>query len=152
MQNWIDQHHTPLWLIFPAYFVTLWLVVSAFISFIGGWTRLAKRFRLKHSFTGTQWSGQSGQTRWIAGYGNCLTVGCSPEGLYLATMPLFRFRHPPLLIPWAEVAIKRQRILFFQFVRFGLGRELNIPLYLRARLADKLRHAAGDRWPIEPVA
>jgi hypothetical protein len=152
MQNWLDQHHTALWFILPAYFVTLWLVVSAFISFIGGWTTLAKRFGLRQPFTGTQWSGQSGQMRWIAGYGNCLTVGCSPEGLYLATMPLFRFRHPRLLIPWAEVAIKRQRILFFQFVRFGLGRELDIPLYLRARLADKLKRAAGDRWPIEPVA
>ena len=152
MQNWINQHSTALWFIFPAYFVILWLLVSAVISFIGGWTTLAKRFRLKTAFTGTRWSGQSGQMLWIAGYGNCLTVGCSHEGLYLATMPLFSFRHPPLLIPWAEIAIKRQRILFFQFVRFSLGRELDIPLYLRARLADKVRNAAGDHWPIEPVA
>src|SRR5437762_11860601 len=50
-------------------------------------------------------------------------VGCSPE-LYLATMPLFRFRHPPLLVPWNEVSIAQRRILFFRFVRLGLGHEL----------------------------
>jgi len=151
MQNWLDQHPTALWVIFPVYFLTLWLLVSAIISYIGGWTTLAKRFRLKQPFAGTRFAWQSGQMRWLTGYGSCLTLGVCPEGLYLATMPLFRFRHPSLLIPWTEVAIVRRRILFFQFVRFGLGRELDIPLYVRESLADRLRRAVGDRWPTEQV-
>lgn len=151
MQNWLDQHHSALWFIFPAYFLTLWLLVSTVISFIGGWTTLAKRFRLNKPFDGQRWKGQSGQMRWLAGYGNCLTVGSSPEGLYLATMPLFRFRHPPLLVPWNQVSVSRRRILFFGFVRFGLGHEIDIPLYLRWKLAEKVRYAAGDRWPFEVV-
>lgn len=152
MQYWLDQHPTALWVIFPVYFLTLWLLVSAIISYIGGWTTLAKRFRLKQPFAGTRWTGQGGQMRWIASYRNCLTLGVSPEGLYLATMFLFRFRHPPLLIPWNEVTVVRRRILFSKLLRFGLGRELDIPLYVRENLADELRHAAGDRWPIEQVA
>jgi hypothetical protein len=152
MQNWLDQRHSALWLILPCYALALWLLVSAIISYIGGWTTLAKRFRMKTSFVGERWAGQSGQMRWLAGYGNCLTLGCNPEGLYLATMPLFRFRHPPLLIPWEEIAISRREILFLSFVRFGLGRDLDIPLYVRSKLADKLRRAAKDRWPIELVA
>lgn len=152
MQNWLDQHHDALWIIIPCYTVTLLLLVSAVISFIGGWTTLAKRFRLGQPFVGEKWRGQSAQMRWIAGYGNCLTLGCSPQGLYLAIMPLFRFRHPPLLIPWDEVKISRARILFFQYVRFGLGRDLDVPLYLRPRLADRLQRAAGNHWPIEEVS
>jgi hypothetical protein len=152
MQHRLDQHHSALWFIFPAYFVALWLLVSAVISFIGGWTKLAGAFRLVKPFVGQQWKGQSGQMRWIAGYGNCLTVGCNTEGLYLATMPLFRFRHPPLLVPWSEISISQRKILFFRFVRFSLGRESGIPLYLRWKLAEKLRRAAGDRWPIEALA
>lgn len=152
MQNWLDQHHSALWLIIPCYAVALWLLVSAVISYIGGWATLAQQFRLRESFVGERWTGQSGQMRWIAGYGNCLTVGCSPQGLYLGTMPLFRFRHPPLLVPWNEITISRRRIAFFRVVRFGLGRELDIPLYLRAKLADKVRRGAGKQWPIEPVA
>ncbi len=152
MQNWLDQHHSALWFVFPAYFLAIWLLVSAVISFIGGWTTLAKRFRLSGAFVGQRWTGQSGQMRWIAGYSRCLTVGVSNEGLYLATMPLFRFRHPPLLVPWNEIAIAQRRILFFRFVRFSLGHELGIPLHLKWKLAEKLRRAAGDRWPIEAVA
>jgi hypothetical protein len=151
MQNWIDQHHTALWIIFPLYFLTLWLLVSAIISYIGGWSALARRFRLIHPFIGTKWTGQSGQMRGIAGYHNCLTLGCNLEGLYLSTMPLFRFRHPPLLIPWNEISISQRQILFFRFVRLSLGRDLDIPLYLRLKLADKVRCAAGDYWPIEAV-
>lgn len=105
MQTWLDQHHSALWFIFPAYFVAIWLLVSAVISFIGGWTALAKRFRLMEPFVGERWAGQSAQMRWIAGYGNCLTVGVSPEGLYLAMMPLFRFRHPALQVPWDEISL-----------------------------------------------
>ena len=152
MQNWLDQHQGAIWIIAPCYAITLWLFVSAGISYIGGWNTLAKRFWFRTPFLGEKWRGQSGQMRWIAGYGNCLTLGCDDQGLYLAIMPLFRFRHPPLLIPWDEIKISRTRILFFRYVRFGLGRELDIPLYLRAQLADKLRSAAGDQWPIEEVA
>jgi hypothetical protein len=55
-------------------------------------------------------------------------------------------------VPWNEIAIAQRQILFFRFVRFSLGHELDIPLYLKWKLADKLRHAAGDRWPIETIA
>ena len=151
MQNWLDQHHTALWIIIPCYALALWLLVSAVISYIGGWTTLAKRFRLRVPFVGERWTGRSGQMRWIAGYGNCLTVGCNPHGLYLAMMPLFRFRHPPLLIPWEEVAVSRRQIVFLLYVRFGLGRELDIPLYLKQNVADKIKGTAGDRWPMERV-
>jgi len=152
MQSWLDQHHGALWIIIPCYAVAVCLLVYAVISYIGGWTTLAKRFRLRSPFLGEKWSGQSGQMRWIATYGNCLTLGCNDQGLYLATMPLFSFWHPPMLIPWDEINISRTRILFFRYVRFGLGRELDIPLYLRTRLADRLQRAAGNHWPIEQVS
>ncbi|MGH9564904.1 MAG: hypothetical protein ACRD4I_02870 [Candidatus Angelobacter sp.] len=85
--------------------------------------------------------------RFIATYGNCLVVGGSSEGLYLAIMALFRFRHPPLLIPWTEIAVTRQCIVFRKVVRFELGRELDIPLYLHPKLADKLKDAVGESRP-----
>jgi hypothetical protein len=152
MQNWLDQHPGALFVIIPVYFVAIWLLVSVIISYVGGWTTLAKRFKLEEPFAGTRWTWQSAQMRWLTGYNHCLTVGVSPEGLYLATLALFRFRHPPLLIPWNEVIVAYRRILFFRYLRFGLGRELDIPFYVREKLADELRIAAGDRWPIEQVA
>lgn len=151
MQNWLDQHPGALWIIFPVYFVTLWLFVLAVISSLGGWTTLAKRFLNRRPFLGFTLKGQNAHMRWVAGYSRCLTIGSGPEGLYLAMMPLFRFRHPPLLIPWSEIAVKRRQAFFLQYVRLGLGRELDVPLWLRPRLAERLRSAAGKQWPIEQV-
>jgi hypothetical protein len=151
MQNWLDQHQSALWFIFPAYFVALWLFVCAIISLISGWTTLARRFQSTVPFVGKKWTCQSGQMRLFSGYHNCLTVGCNREGLYLATMLMFRFRHPPLLVPWTEIAISEKKILFFRFVRFDLGHELEIPLFLRLKLAQNLKREAGDQWPMQAI-
>ena len=151
MQNWLDHHHTALWIIVPCYAAALLMLVNAVISYIGGWTTLAKHFRLTTPFIGERWTRQSGQMRWIAGYSNCLTVGSNAQGLYLAVMPPLRFRHPQLLIPWQEIEVSQRRVLFLRYVRFRLGRELDIPLYLRPKLAEKVKRVAGDHWPRESI-
>jgi hypothetical protein len=86
--------------------------------------------------------------RWIAGYGNCLTVGANEDGLYLATFPLFPLGHPPLLIPWDEVSHSKRKMLFFAMVRFELGRETAVPFWVRETLAERLKNAAGKAWPV----
>lgn len=151
MQTWITQHPAVLWLIIPAYPIALFLGIAALLSYLGGWSALAKQFRLMGVFAGVRWKMQSGHMRGFAGYNNCLTVGCSPEGLYIAMIPLFRFRHPPLLVPWHEIAVSRRKIIFWDYVRLGLGRELDIPFTVRPKLAENLKLAAGDRWPTELV-
>jgi len=150
MQDWTNQHQTAFWLlVFPLFFGALWCVVCALLSYIGGWATLANQFRWQSAFVGDRWRFQSGQMRWNVNYGNCLTVGGNPQGLYLAVLPLFRFRQPPLLIPWEEVTVTRRRFLLLQWVRFELGNELHIPLSIRPKLAERLQFAAGDRWPVE---
>jgi hypothetical protein len=72
-------------------------LVAATISFVGGWFSLARVYRTRVPFNGAKWRMQSGQMRWLANYTNVLTIGVSPQGLYLASMFLFRFMHPPLL-------------------------------------------------------
>jgi hypothetical protein len=68
-------------------------------------------------------------------------------------MFIFRIASPPLLIPWPEVTVwRRRQFLFFRFVEFRLGREEQVPLVIREKLADSLRAAAGTSWPIEPVS
>jgi len=89
--------------------------------------------------------------RWLASYGSCLTLGADEAGFYSATMPLFSFRHPPLFIPWDRIAIARRSFLFFEFIEFRLGGELRIPLWIRAKLGEKLLAAAGKRSSIEVI-
>ena len=149
LQHWIDQHPSAFAAIFPIYFLCLWLLVGAILSLIGGWFSLAKVYRARVPFNGTKWRGQSGQMRWLTNYNRVLTLGASQEGLYLACMFLFRFLHPPLLIPWSEIKVRRKKGWVFEYAIFTLGHELGIPLRIRAKLAERLRNEAGNCWPVE---
>ena len=42
LQRFIDQHPSLFVAIFPVYFITLWLLVGAIISFVGGWFSLSR--------------------------------------------------------------------------------------------------------------
>jgi len=149
LQRLIDQHPFLFVAIFPVYFFTLWLLIGAIISFIGGWFSLAKAYRTRVPFDGAKLRGQSGRMRWLTNYNNVLTMGASQQGLYLASMFLFRFMHPPLLVPWSEIKVRRNKGWIFEYVTFRMGHELAIPLRIRGKLAARLREAAGNCWPIE---
>ena len=149
LQRLIDQHSSVFALIFPVYFLALWFLVAAVISVVGGWFSLAQVYRTRVPFDGTTWRMQSGRMRGLANYNNVLTLGVSQQGLYLASMFLFRFMHPPLLIPWSEIKVRRSKGWVFEYMTFTLGRELAIPLRIRGKLASKLRESAGNWWPVE---
>ena len=149
LQHWIDQHPSAFAAIFPFYFLGLWLLVGSIISFVGGWFSLAKVYRARVPFNGVKWGGQSGQMRRLTNYHNVLTLGVSQQGLYLASMLLFRFMHPPLLVPWSEIKVRKSKGWFVEYVTFTIGHELAIPLRIRGKLAAKLRESAGNFWPIE---
>src|ERR1035437_8541020 len=80
VQRFIDQHPSLFVVIFPLYFITLWFLVGAILSIIGGWFSLAKVYRTRVPFNGAKWRGQSGQMRWLTNYNRVLTLGTSQEG------------------------------------------------------------------------
>ena len=149
LQRFINQHPSAFAAIFPLYFLLLWVLICAIVSIAGGWFSLAKGYRTEVPFNGPTWRMQSARMRNLMSYNNALTIGVSPEGLYLASMFLFRFLHPPLLIPWSEIKVQKTKGWTFEYVLFTLGHELAIPLKIRARLAAQLRESAGSYWPIE---
>ena len=121
LQHLIDQHPMLFVAIFPFYFIIIWLLVGAINSYVGGWFSLARVYRTRVVFNGAKWRMQSGQMRWLANYNNMLTFGVSRQGLYLASIFLFRFMHPPLLIPWSEIKVRRSKGWFSEYVTFTLG-------------------------------
>ena len=56
LQHFIDQHPTLFVGISPVYFITIWLLVCAVISCVGGWHSLAKVYRTRVPFNGAKWS------------------------------------------------------------------------------------------------
>lgn len=150
IRDWIVAHPQVFPALFPVYFLAMWLAVSALSSYLGGWSALAARFRTELPFPDSKWRGQSGSMRWRCNYGSCLTVGADQQGLFLRTLFLLRFRHPPLLIPWDEISVTRKRLwIFGEFVTLTLGRQERIPLMIRDRLARRIQEAVGGRWPVE---
>jgi hypothetical protein len=129
--------------------ISMWLLVGGIISFVSGWSSLARVYLTTSAFDGAKWRMQSGRMRWFVGYNNVLTIGASQQGLYLSVMFFFRFMHPPLLVPWSEIKVQKEKGWVFEYVTFTLGRELAIPLRIRGTLGMNLQHAAGSAWPVE---
>ncbi len=136
---------------FPLYFVLLWSGVCLLISAIGGWGRLAKKYPGSPAPKGTRFSWQSGRFG-LAKYNNVLMIHVSPEGLHLAVARIFRFRHPPLFIPWNEIRNASVRRVFrTEYVEFEVGSPklatLRLPREIfenaRSWLEDALRHGMG---------
>jgi hypothetical protein len=100
--------------LFPALFVGIWLSVGVLLSRLGGWHRLASRYRLSGTFSGKVWRFQSGKFKW-ASYNNCLSVGGNEKGLYVAPLFIFRFGHPPLFIPWGDITVERGKFLAWTY-------------------------------------
>jgi hypothetical protein len=136
-------------LLFPIFFISIWVVISVSISYVGGWHSLAQQFRNDGPVYGERYRWQAAGMRWTARYNGCLTISADIHGLHLATNILFRIAHPPLSIPWTQITLVRRRIFFFRVVEFRLGRQQNIPFTIFESLANKLKPAAGTSWPTE---
>jgi hypothetical protein len=147
MNDWINQNFP---VVFPFFFVGMWIIAGYWVALTSGWRLLAKRFRLQGTFTGQKWTMQSARMRWLSQYNNALTVGADSTGLFMATMFLFRTGHPPLFVPWSEITgVREARLLFVKFVEMRLGRVEEIPFRISASLAAKIQTIAGPEWPAD---
>jgi hypothetical protein len=132
--------------------IALWILILTLVARASGWAALAAVYRLPESFDGQRWHFQTAQMRWATNYGNCLTVGASPRGLYLAILFPFRPGHPALLVPWADISVSMRQRAWFTTAEFQFRRVPGIPLRISARLAARLATAAGPWWPGERLA
>lgn len=99
----------PLWIIplFPLFFVAVWLLVMTILATLGGWRALGRRYPDPGNAAVGDLQRLPGSsirmTPVPVSYRGCVTLMLSSAGLHLRVMPIFRFLHPPLLIPWSEI-------------------------------------------------
>lgn len=136
---------------FALYFIALWVLVSYVLGLLSGWIALSRRFRGTGAFYSYQWPLQSLRMGTLpVSYRNCANLGADEAGLYLAVFPLFRLGHAPLFIPWSEIeVVSGVRGFIFKSRKLLLGRQERIPLVVSVSLAEKLREAAAEAWPVE---
>ena len=141
MQELVDKYPWVLAVLFPLF----WCGILLLLAHLGGWARIATEYRLWDSFEGSRWWFQSGQFGWT-NYGSCLTVGAGPRGLYFSVLFPFRPGHPPILVPWDDVAAKPGKFLFSRYVDLRFRRVPGVRVRLSQRLATKIESEAGSRW------
>ncbi len=95
----------PIW--YPFALLLLLLFISAVLSIRSGWRRIAKRFPEKEipvdrKFRFVRMS--LGTGLFPVGYGGAVRVRLGPHGVGLSVIFLLRFLHPPMVIPWSDVA------------------------------------------------
>jgi hypothetical protein len=128
-------------------------VISIVIGRLSGWATLSRKFHDAATFHSYQWHFESVQLRQTLGnYHGCVKCGADQTGLYLAVSWPFRISHPPLFVPWAEIhVISGVSGIFVKRRKLLLGQEETVPLCLSVDLADKIKAAAGEKWPMETI-
>jgi len=99
---------------FPLLFIAIWIGALYLLSLIGGWSALAEKYRCDSDIT-DNWRGWQSGYFGILHYGGCLWIATTPRGLCLKTGPFFIFSafHPPLCIPWENIASVKEGTFFF---------------------------------------
>jgi hypothetical protein len=126
--------------LFLSLFTTLWLFITWIISHIGGWNRLSQSFRADTRPPGPTYHWRSLHGSFPARYNNCINATLAPEGLHLAPMFMFRFAHPPLLIPWHYIEGPDVVGLVIKRTRLAIRTPgISLNLYLPASAAAEVR-------------
>jgi hypothetical protein len=147
-----DPQPVPLWLIpmFPLFFAAMWMLVTGFLAEVGGWSALAQHYREPagidrrpvRSFRMASMDLRRGWMPLPANYGNCVVLDVGPAGLHLRVWRPFRFRHPPLLIPWSQVEQCTPGWMFFWRTLTVHPREADV----RIRLYGGAAGAVEEVW------
>src|SRR5437660_734921 len=123
----------------PFLVVVWWLLVLWIIAHLCGWSRLAKFHRANHRPDGKTIHWCSLHFAPGMGYGNCLNVVLSREGVYMVPVLLVRFAHPALLIPWQRTGtIQRKRFLFMKWYC--------LPIYAAGRRFKLILPRSAKEW------
>lgn len=113
--------HALLIPVFLLAFTVFWFLIIALLARLGGWDNLASQYSASSTPASRIHSFQSGRFG-IVNYSNCLGISCGASGLYLSVLLPFRFHHPPLQIPWADIRITdSQAGLFGTTARLEIG-------------------------------
>lgn len=132
-------------MIFLTFFTAVWLFVCFILARVGGWEKLARAYRYDGTFNGKRWRFRSCKMNGYVNYNNCLTFSANPSGLYIDILPLFRFHHPPLLIPWSDIREKKDKGFVFSYLELTFAAVPNVRLRLLESLGEKLLDAARQQ-------
>jgi hypothetical protein len=128
----------PAWFayVFPFIFVAGWLLVSAGVSEASGWRRLAKRFPAQMKPKKGNADGTISLGHGVGRQYGMYNLIATRSGLFIEVNLLFRFLHPPVMVPWKEVQpVDGGKYLWWHYRELYLASEFTIQIYERQHQA-----------------
>lgn len=131
--------------VFPVFFVALWVGITRLLAGVSGWTTLARAYAGRVASPTARAQMASGTMgRLPVRYRSVLTVEVGDEGVGLSLPRIFAGGAPPLLIPWDHVVDGHERRLGpFHTFRFHT-REPRVPVTVAGR-AGRIVMAEWER-------
>lgn len=160
-----DPQPLSLWFIplFLIAFPLMWLGITGMLAALGGWSELARLYREPEGtvraplqrFSMASLDLRRGWLPLPVNYSNCMVLEVAREGLHLRPWPVFRFRHPPLFIPWPQMErLQPGAFLFFRTLTItprGVGTRLRLWGSPAAAVEQAWRQAAAGAARPVPV-
>lgn len=133
-----------LLVVFAAIFITVWCGVIWLVANLGGWARLAEKYRCDDSFVDS-WTYLPWGTVGGSRYKGLLLAAATAEGLYLKVGFLIRLWHPSLRIPWTaiESAIEKKSWQGRSWEIHLSG--MNVPITLEYGALSEAQRFLGDK-------
>jgi len=139
------NHINPFyWAIF---FLVFWLLLNFIVSRLTGWAQMAAHYRNAGDLPEKVWRFQTITTRWGMGYKGCTNVGADSRGVYISFGFLFRFGHPPIFVPWGDIAITEKQISKSRMLELRFRKTEDLPVRIFVEFGARLAQAAGSNWP-----
>lgn len=135
-------------LIFPFFFIGLWLFISIVLGVASGWFRLMANYPDQPEAAMLQLRKVSGSMGWGVSMSGNLNLAACPSGLRVGVNRVVGPFNRDFFVPWRDLAVMRgfgllgHRATLEFGVPVPIGR-LRIPTYT----ADKLARAAAGKWP-----
>jgi hypothetical protein len=141
----------PLFVIlFPLFFVALWLAITALLALPSGWLRLRAKFPDQKAKPALRLSCQSGTMGSGVHIRGALNLSVCSSGLRIGVMRLFGPFCRDFFVPWESIGITRRKGLLGPVVDLQFGNPVVGTLSISGNTADRLAAAAAGRWPESP--
>ncbi len=144
MKELIQAHFL---IVFPVYFVALWLAIVTSLGFVSGWYRLMRRFPDRDEPALLELFGQSGSMGPGVRMRGILRLSACPSGLRVGLIRLFGPFSRDFLVPWEEIQVTRTTSFGWRLARLRFGDPTAGTLGIAPHVADRLARAAAGKWP-----
>jgi hypothetical protein len=133
--------------VFPLFFVGLWLTVTTVLALLSGWFRLMVKYPDRAVQPILRMRGQGGSMGLGVHMSGILTLSVCPPGLRVGMMRMFGPFCRDFLVPWESIAVVRKNMLFRPVAELRFGDPAAGTLRIPGHVANRLARAAVGRWP-----